>query len=576
MIYFQLFKRAWYFAKNSKKKFVSIFIINAIGMCFALTTPYLKGQFFNTLQLGGDNIWPHAIFWVTLLTVAHFTHIGLWYLSNHLGTLVGLDVKKNATKEYYKTFTKLPINWHVNHHSGETMTKISQSVGAVQEFPGRQATIVKIFMKFIGPVFLLFLFSWQIALLGLILSSCILIGMILMDNLKAKCIAEQNKSEQELGSSFLDGLTNIKTIITLKISDRILKNIINKVENIKEKTLKLSIFSLKKWSFFDFGNFLMINIVVLIYAWQEYSANGLILIGNVFAVYEYLKSWQDVFLLSGKEYEDLISMKVRSDEIKPLLQEYKQNYMETSHLKDFNNINISNLYFAYENAKTKKKMEFKNICLDLPKGKKIAFIGESGSGKSTILGILAGLFSDVKANVLIDNKNYHINAISDLAMLIPQEPEIFENTIKYNIDLDSRYPAATLKKAIKMSKFDAVLKNSHCSLKTDAKEKGLNLSGGEKQRLALARGILAMKDRKIVLLDEPTSSIDKNNENLIYDSILKEFSKKTIIAAVHNLKLVQKFDYVYVFSKGKIIEHGTPKKLQKNNGYFFKMYKKFK
>lgn len=113
------------------------------------------------------------------------------------------------------------------------------------------------------------------------------------------------------------------------------------------------------------------------------------------------------------------------------------------------------------------------------------------------------------------------------------------------------------------------------SLKSEAKEKGLNISGDEKQRLALARGILATKNSKLILLDEPTSSIDVNNENDIYDAIFTEFKNKTIISAAHHLNLVDKFDYIYVFADGCIVEHGTPAALKYRQSLFADMLKKY-
>lgn len=233
---------------------------------------------------------------------------------------------------------------------------------------------------------------------------------------------------------------------------------------------------------------------------------------------------------------------------------------------------LTGLNFQYKNS---KNPTLRNITLTISAGQKIAFIGESGSGKSTLLGILAGLFKDVGCEIKVDGRMSNMSAITSLCVLLPQEPEIFENTIAYNIGLGIPKAGKEIKKALVLSRFDEVLTRLGGSLKSEAKEKGLNISGDEKQRLALARGILAMKNSKLILLDEPTSSIDVNNENDIYDAIFTEFKNKTIISAVHHLNLVDKFDYIYVFADGCIVEHGTPAALKCRQGLFADMLKKY-
>jgi ABC-type multidrug transport system fused ATPase/permease subunit len=112
-------------------------------------------------------------------------------------------------------------------------------------------------------------------------------------------------------------------------------------------------------------------------------------------------------------------------------------------------------------------------------------------------------------------------------------------------------------------------------LNTDIREKGVNLSGGEKQRLALARGILAAKNSSILLLDEPTSSVDAHNELLIYEQIFRTFHDKCILSSIHRLHLLDLFDYVYVMGQGQIVQQGTFEELRRQPGLFAVLWKKY-
>ncbi|MFS6706504.1 ATP-binding cassette domain-containing protein, partial [Staphylococcus aureus] len=122
--------------------------------------------------------------------------------------------------------------------------------------------------------------------------------------------------------------------------------------------------------------------------------------------------------------------------------------------------------------------------------------------------------------------------------LIPQEPEIFENTIEYNVTLDTEQSTAEIMEDIRIARFANVLERLPRGLETNIAEKGVNLSGGEKQRLALARGIFAAKSSDIILMDEPTSSVDPGNERQIYEELFRHFSDRCILSSIHKLHLL--------------------------------------
>ena len=129
-----------------------------------------------------------------------------------------------------------------------------------------------------------------------------------------------------------------------------------------------------------------------------------------------------------------------------------------------------------------------------------------------------------------------------------------------------------LMKDIALARFSSVLKRLPKGLKTDISEKGVNLSGGEKQRLALARGIFAAKTSDFILLDEPTSSVDMGNERAIYEGLLKRFADRCIISSIHKLHLLPLFRYVYVFRNGNVVAEGTPAALMKEGGFLHPLW----
>jgi ABC-type bacteriocin/lantibiotic exporter with double-glycine peptidase domain len=196
--------------------------------------------------------------------------------------------------------------------------------------------------------------------------------------------------------------------------------------------------------------------------------------------------------------------------------------------------------------------------LRIQKGKKIALIGHSGSGKSTLLSVLRGLYpAQAGLNIQIDGSGYTVETLHEKVTQFPQEPEIFENTIEYNITMGLPATEEEIRKACEIAGFNEVISQLPDGLKTDIKEKGVNISGGQKQRLALARGILAAKDSEVILLDEPTSSVDPKTEAIIYERLFSFFREKAFVSSMHRLHLLDQFDYIYILEKGKIIDEGT-------------------
>ncbi len=271
-----------------------------------------------------------------------------------------------------------------------------------------------------------------------------------------------------------------------------------------------------------------------------------------------------------QQYADLKS-------VEPILQAAPADYGDGCCLpKDWQKIEISNLHFTYKDEE-QREHHLKDVGITLGRSAKIALVGESGSGKSTLMAIIRGLQIPDCLDLTCDGKALP-NGLRDIAStvtLIPQEPQIFENTIEYNITLDTEQPKDEILDDIRLAAFDSVLAKLPHGLETNTAEKGVNLSGGEKQRLALARGFFAAKESDIILLDEPTSSVDSQNEMKIYSNLMRRFADRCIVSSIHKLHLLDFFDEVYVLENGKVVEHGAPKELMNGKGRLGELWRAY-
>ena len=321
---------------------------------------------------------------------------------------------------------------------------------------------------------------------------------------------------------------------------------------------------------------IMIVISLIYKSYTEFNLTGTILIGTLYMVYGYLNNVGQTFYKFAWLYGDVVRANARIIGANPLDEEYnKLEFPESGRLpRGWKEIKFKNLSFTYDTDGKRNHLD--NVSFKLKKKEKIALVGESGSGKSTILSLIRGLYKVEKGEIYCDGVPLEggINRVKEQVTLIPQEPEIFNNTFRYNITMDLPASEEDLKKVIKIARLNPVLSKLPKGLDTSVQEKGVSLSGGEKQRLALARGLLASKKSEIILMDEPTSSVDSMNEMKIHEQVFEEFQNKTIVSSIHRLHLLDKFDYIYLFDQGKIVGHGTFDEIKKNP-LFEKMWRRY-
>jgi len=236
-------------------------------------------------------------------------------------------------------------------------------------------------------------------------------------------------------------------------------------------------------------------------------------------------------------------------------------------------IEFKNVSFSYEDENI-----LKNINLIIPPGKKVALVGLSGSGKSTIISILLHFFDTYSGSILIDDQDIRdcsLSSIRESIALVTQETMLFNDTIENNIlygNLNASSEEIDI--AAKLSGVDDFAKNLTNKMKTVVGESGLKLSGGQRQRIAIARSIL--KNSPILLLDEATSALDNLTENKIQGSIKKLMMNKTSLIIAHRLSTIEDSDLICVLDKGSIIEKGNHRDLLEKSKLYSQMHIKEK
>jgi ATP-binding cassette subfamily B protein len=567
-----LFKYTWKYSKGRRHWILGFLILYLIANIIYLFEPILIGRMFNSIQFNEtdsqllDFIIKNLLF-LFLLTVSY-------YLIYGPGRIIENRNAYLAHREYkldmFKKVLYLKAVWHQEHHSGDTIDKIYKASDGLRNFSSHFFVFVQHGVRLIGSFSVLIWFNVQIGILALFF---LIFGMwivVLFDRKIRKYLLKIIKKENFLAAGIHDLITNVFTIITLRLRPKAVKEI-NSRSFAPYKIFRIkTIVEESKW-------FLMTVLVILLTvgtlignAYYSYTTKGVILIGTLFALYRYLNLVMQSFYVFGMFYGEIvkneasvIAAEVINDEYK-LLEHKEKKYLPPAWQK----LELQKINFKYkEDSNTRfQGGKIENVNIKINRKSRIALVGESGSGKSTIMLLMRGLYDINSGTLSVDNnlQKDGLRQMSEHVTLIPQEPDIFDATIEDNITMGIKTEKKKLDLVLDVANFKAVAARYKNGLKTNVMEKGVSLSGGEKQRLALARGLLAGLDSDILLLDEPTSSVDTQNETEIYEKIFMYYQDKTIISSIHRLHLLNNFDYIYYFKDGKILLEGALEELLKD------------
>ena len=346
-------------------------------------------------------------------------------------------------------------------------------------------------------------------------------------------------------------------------------NEIKKTNNAKESIVSAKVkMNMIHEAFFTIFALLvaMLDIGILFYAWktQNLTVGSVValiaLIENAYtpiAIFNVLYVQYKLDKASYKRFEEFLGLK-DDDQLR------NGNAINA----DVGEIAIKNLSFQYGERKI-----IDDLSLSIKKGEKIAFVGESGSGKSTLIKILLGLLKYNQGKVRLGDMELSgicLNNLYDRVSYLSQDAPVFDGTIKENLVFEKKVSEEQMLGALSEMQLSHLVENLAEGLNTEIGEKGTCLSGGEKQRLALAR--LWFEDSELVILDEATSAMDNLTEENVMKSVMQKMKDKTVIAIAHRLNSIAGFDRIILFREGKIVGQGTFEQLLRTDSYFMDLY----
>ena len=486
------------------------------------------------------------------------------------------EVKKMLQIDMLKSFINADTQIIESKHTGKYISNLSFDVDQITRMLAEAfLSIFKDGLTLIGLLSVMFFQNWKLSLIAIIMIPLATIIAKKLGKRMGKVATEAQERSGNLNRYFVDLFKNHKII---KIFQR--ENFENErseeyVNALKDKSIKIRSVYLRSTPIMEVLTGFMIALLIFysgkLIIDEELNINNFFsFLAAMMLAYQPVKSLTKVNIAISQG----LSAAKRIIPIVDIKNEIEKNEnREDIKIKD-GTIKFDNINFSYNS--NPEKIVLKNISLKINGGKMTALVGQSGSGKSTLLNMIPRIYNPSTGSIKIDNQDLtEVNLVSlrKQISIVDQNTTLFDDTVFNNIKYAQPESSdEEIFKAAKLSMSEEFIYNLENGFKTKIGENGVKLSGGEKQRLSIARAFL--KKSKIILLDEATSSLDSDTEEKIQKAIEELIHDKTTIVIAHRLSTILNSDKIYVMEKGKILDSGKHGDLLEKSNEYKNFYEK--
>ena len=568
----KIFKRLY---QDYTKKFISKILLAALfSIIVALSTsatawlldPAIEKIFINKDQT--------LIILIPLAIIIAFSAKGIsLYFAKLLMINVSEEIKKILQTDMLKSFIKADTEIIESKHSGKYISNLNFDVNQITRMLAEAfLTIFKDGLTLIGLLCVMFLQNWKLSLIAIIMIPLASITAKILGKRMSKISTQAQEKSGDLNRYLIDLFKNHKIIKIFQRENYEENRSESFVNDLKEKSAKISAVYIRSAPVMEILTGIMI--AILIFYSGKLIISGEIAINNFF-------SFLAAMMLAYQPVKSLTKVNVAiaqgfaaAERIPPIID--INNEINLNEDKDKLNISEGDIVFEEVNFTYKSNLANKvlqNISANFAGGKMTALVGHSGSGKSTLLNMIPRIYAPTSGSIRLDNQDiskFNLASLRSEISIVDQNTTLFDDTVLNNIKYAR--PEANneeVYEAAKQSMCKEFIDNLENGFETMIGENGVKLSGGEKQRLSIARAFL--KKSKIILLDEATSSLDSETEEKIQKALSQLILNKTTIVIAHRLSTILNSDNIYVVDNGKIVDSGKHEELLAQS----KVYKNF-
>lgn len=570
----------WRLAAGARPRVVTYLAFFTLANTVVLVQPLILAHVLNQIQTIGihrENLGSLLAF-LALFLLQDFVFWMFHGPARVMEMRTAFEVRAKYKEELMSGTLDLPLSWHVDHHSGDTIDKIEKGTRGIYEFTEHGFQVVEAFVRFVGSLIAIAIFNVHSIAVVVFLFGGALWALSRFDRVLVRQYGALNRAENVIAAKVFDALSNVTTIVILRVQALFQRDLRRAIARPFALFLRNARLNEWKWFSASFGAGILQFLVLGSYAYFVLRNDTVLLVGSFFALYTYTNRINDVFFTFAYLYGDIVRWRSAVQNAEDISRAFPKPTVAPSKAlpRDWQELEVHNLSFSYHETRG-ADLHLDRIGFRLRRGEKVAVIGESGSGKTTLLKLMRSLYEPRSGEVRLDGVVLPggFADIGDDIALIPQDPELFTTTIRENITMGLDHSESEIARFIDLARLAAVVERLPRKLNSSIVEKGVNLSGGERQRLALARGLMAAEGKSILLLDESTSSVDAHNELLIYENIFSEYREQIIIASIHRLHLLRLFDTIYLFHDGAIEARGSFEELLRHSERFAAQWEKY-
>ena len=517
------------------------------------------------------------IFLIPLAIIAAFSTKGIaLYKARIIMIKISEEVKKMLQIKMLGSFIKADTEIIDSKHTGKYISNLNFDVDQITRMLAEAfLSIFKDGLTLLGLLTVMFFQNWKLSLIAIIMIPLATITARKLGKRMSKVTTEAQEKSGDLNRYLLDLFKNHKIIKIFQREDFENQRSEKYVDGLKEKSIKIASVYLRSTPIMEVLTGTMI--ALLIFYSGKLIIDGELNINNFFSflaammlAYQPVKSLTKVNISIGQG----LSAAKRIIPIIDIKNEINLNETSKNLELTEGTITFDNVSFYYQSNNENKVL--KNIDIQLNGGKMTALVGHSGSGKSTLLNMIPRIYNPTNGSIKIDNQDLvkiNLSSLRKEISIVDQNTTLFDDTVFNNIKYAK--PDASEEEiftAAKLSMSEEFIRNLENGFETKIGENGVRLSGGEKQRLSIARAFL--KKSKIILLDEATSSLDTETEEKIQKAIDELTYNKTTIVIAHRLSTILNSDKIYVMDKGKISDSGDHKELLLKSDLYKNFYEK--
>lgn len=553
--------------KMAKKLFVMLLVSVVCVTLAGLLAPSLQGKAIDAIA---GKEWDVLAVCVRTLLVVYLSHVLFSLGQSLMAARLSQNIVKQMRHDLFKKIDYLSIKYLDTHSNGDIMSRMTNDVENVSNTISQSlGSLVSGVLTVIGTVVIMFAYCWQLTLITLITVILTVIVTKKMSTVMRKIYRKRSAILGQLNGHSEEMITGYKSIVAYNKQRDVIDEFCKTSDELRKVSIKAEILG---GSMGPVMNCISNISFVIVAAFGGYFAyTGLITIGTVSAFIIYAKQFSRPINEIAQLYGTIQTAVAGAERVFALLDQPDEDDSGEKELENITGkISFRNVDFSYEPG---KQVLF-DFDLEVEPGQKIALVGSTGSGKTTVVNLLMRFYPVDKGEILVDGVNIqHIKRdfLRDNIAIVLQDTVLFSNTIENNIkyaNLDAS--DEEMINAAEMSNIRRYIEKQPKKYKTFLKQAGANLSHGQRQLMSIARAVLA--DPKILILDEATSSVDTRTEKKIQDAMVNLMKNRTSLIIAHRLSTIRDADKIVVMDKGRVVEIGNHEELLAKQGKYYELY----